>query len=104
MNALQEFEQKNLTIFQQLANVSRNRKALDDREKALKDELMAAMKKHGITSIDNEILKINFIEESESVTLDTKSFLAQEPVKYHKLLDKYNKRTVKKSHLRFTVK
>lgn len=104
MNAIQIFEEKNLSAFQQLAEISRTKKALDAQEKELKEKLLIAMENHNIASIDNDIIRISYIAESESVTLDTKALLADDPDTYHALERKYNKRTKKKAYIRFTAK
>lgn len=104
MNALQKFEQQNLAMFQTLADISRHKKALEEKEKDVKEALLIAMENHSITSIDNDIIKISYVGPSESVSLDTKALLAEEPDTYHALEAKYNKRVQRKPHLRFTVK
>ena len=104
MNSLQKFEEKNLRLFEDLAANTRMKEALEEREKDLKEQLLIAMENNGITSIDNEIIRINYIAGSESVSLDTKALRAEEPELYHQLEQKYNKRSKKNPYVRFTVK
>lgn len=104
MNALQKFEEKNLAVFQQLADIAKAKKRLDAEEKDLKEALLIQMENHGVTSIDNDIIRISYIAESESVSLDVKGLLAEDPDTYHELEQKYNKRTKKKAYIRFTAK
>ena len=104
MNALQKFEKKNMAVFQELADISRIKKELDAREKFAKESLLIAMENNGITSVDNDIIRITYVGASESYSLDTKALRSEEPELYHQLEQKYNKRTKKSPYVRFTVK
>ena len=104
MNALQNFEQKNLAVFKELADITKIKKELEEREKFAKESLLIAMENNGITSVDNDIIRITYVEGSESFSLDTKALRAEEPELYHQLEQKYNKRTKKNPYVRFTVK
>ena len=104
MNKLTPFEEKHLAKFKQLAEITRYKKELETQEKEIKGMLEIAMENHGIASIDNDIIRINYIAGSESVAFDTKAFLTSEPDLYHELEQKYNKRSVRKPYIKFTVK
>lgn len=104
MNELQRFEEKNLAVFQQLADISKAKEQLEKEEKDLKEALLIQMENHGVTSIDNDIIRISYVAESESVTLDVKELLADAADTYHALEQKYNKRTKKKAYIRITAK
>ena len=104
MNEVTKFEEKNMGAFQALAFVQQQRKELDAREKHIKDTLLKRMEVYGITSVDNDIVRINYIPESESVSIDTKTFKNKEPDLYHEIENKYNKRVKKKAYVRITVK
>jgi seryl-tRNA(Sec) selenium transferase len=102
--ALTEFEQANLQAFKELAFLTESRKELEKKEKDIKETLLKGMEEHGIKSIDNEIVKITYIEPSESVSIDTKAFLAADPDLYREVEEKYNKRTTRKASVRVTVR
>lgn len=98
------FEQKNLAVFKQLRELTNAKKSLEEQEKKIKDDLTFAMELNGITSVDNDYVRISHIPESESVSLDAKAFRTNEPDLFNEVMDKYNKRTKKKAYVRITVK
>ena len=104
MNAIEKFEKKNMAAFESLAFITKQQKQLKEQEAEIKGVLLAGMKKHNIASIDNEIVRINYIPESESVAIDTKKWRADDPDSYHEIEKKYNKRTKKSEYIRITVK
>ena len=77
--AIEKFERKNMAAFETLSFIQGQRKALEQQEKEIKEMLLQGMKKHGIASIDNDIVRINYIPESESVSLDTKKWRVEDP-------------------------
>ena len=104
MNNIQKFENRTMTALQAYAMVVQTEKQLKEQKAALVEKLLKKMEEYGLASFENEILRINYIAESESVTIDTKELLKNEPDLYHEIEDKYNKRTTKKAHVRITVK
>ena len=104
MNEVTKFEKKNMGAFQALAFVQQQRKELDAQEKHIKDTLLKSMEVYGITSVNNDIVRISYIPESESVSIDTKALKNEDPDLYHEIENKYNKRVKKKAYVRITVK
>lgn len=104
MNALQNFEQKNMAVFETLARISKTKAELEAQEKDAKEKLLIAMENNGITSIDNDVIRISYVAGTESVALDTKALRADNPKLYNKLEQKYNKRTKRGPYIRFTAK
>lgn len=104
MNALQNFEQKNMAVFETLARISKTKAELEAQEKDAKEKLLIAMENNGITSIDNDVIRISYVAGTESVALDTKALRADDPKLYNKLEQKYNKRTKRGAYIRFTAK
>lgn len=103
-NAIEKFEQKNIAAFQALAFISSQKKQLDAQEKELKAQLLDGMKKYGIDAIDNDVVRINLIPETETVSIDTKAWKKDDPESYHEIEDRYNKRVKKSEYVRITVK
>lgn len=103
-NAIEKFEKKNMTAFQTLAFVADQKKQLEAQEEEIKRILLEGMKKHGISAVDNDIVRINYIPETESVAIDTKKWRTADPESYHEIERQYNKRTKKSEHIRITVK
>ena len=104
MNAIAKFEKKNMAAFESLAFITKQQKQLKEQEAEIKRVLLEGMKKHNITAIDNDIVRINYIPESESVSIDTKKWRADDPDSYHEIEEKYNRRTKKSEYIRITVK
>lgn len=104
MTAIQKFEKKNMAAFQSLADLAKQKKEIETQEEDVKQMLLEAMEKHGITSIDNDIVRINYIVGRESVSIDTKALLADDPQLYHEIESKYNKRKVTKPYIKVTAK
>lgn len=102
--SIQAFEQAGLALMQGLAEQLRVKKEIELREKALKAELQALMEEHGVKSVDNEFLKITYVEGSESTTIDLAAMEKAEPALFADLLRDYPKTTVRKPSVRFTVR
>ena len=102
--SLKLFEQQHIQVFKQIADITKAKKQLEDQEKKVKLDLEEAMDQYGITSIDNQFLKITSVNGSTSTTIDLKSLKEQEPTLYKELLEDYPKTSVKKPYLTFKVK
>lgn len=103
-NQIELFEQQHLEAFQQLQIVTKQRKKLEAEDSKIRQELIDAMDKYDIKSIDNDYVKITRIAGSESVSIDLKRMEKKEPELYSSLLDDYPKITKRKESVRITVK
>ena len=88
----------------ELLNLERQAKALDKQRKEAKATICAAMEKHGIKSFENDILKLTYVAETSSVTLDTKAFQNEDPDAYEDALEKYSKETRRSAYVKVTPK
>ena len=104
MNEVTLFEEKNMSAFRTLAKLKEQKRQLDAEEKVINNMLLQRMQESNIASVDNDIVRINLIPETESVSLDTKALRKEDPDLYHDIENRYNKRVVKKAHIRLTVK
>lgn len=104
MNEVTLFEEKNMSAFRTLAKLKEQKRQLDAEEKVINNMLLQRMQESNISSVDNDIVRINLIPETESVSLDTKALRKEDPDLYHDIENRYNKRVVKKAHIRITVK
>ncbi len=104
MNEVTLFEEKNMSAFRTLAKLKEQKRQLDAEEKVINNMLLQRMQESNIASVDNDIVRINLIPETESVSLDTKALRTEDPDLYHDIENRYNKRVVKKAHIRITVK
>ena len=98
------FAEQNVALLENLAEVSRRKKLLDQQEKEIKARLLPLMEEHGVKSIDNDIIQITYVGGTESVAIDTSALRAEEPDLYNELMEKYNKRTKRSAYLRFKAK
>lgn len=103
-NSVQVFEAHHVEAFQKLSEITKTKKNLENQEKQLKENLEKAMDEHGIKSIDNQFLKITRVGESKSKSIDLKALENEEPKLYGELMQDYPKETVRKAHVKFTVK
>ena len=101
---VQVFENQYLAVFQNLAEVTKQKKALEDQEKKVKSELEKLMDEYGIKSLDNQFIKIIRVAGSSSTTIDLKKLEEQEPDLFKELLADYPKTTTRKASIRFDVK
>ena len=104
MNEVTLFEEKNMSAFRTLAKLKEQKRQLDAEEKVINNMLLQRMQESNVASVDNDIVRINLIPETERVHLDTRALRAEEPDLYHEIESRYNKRVVKKAHIRITVK
>lgn len=100
--ALKRFEEKNLAVFKQLAELKAQIKELERQQDDVKAGILKAMEHYGVTSFKNEFITISYVPDSETETIDLKALQAQEPDLYAELLNDYRKVTKRKGYVRFS--
>lgn len=100
--ALKRFEEKNLAVFKQLADLKAQIRELERQQDEVKAGILEAMEHYGVTSFKNEYITISYVPDSETETIDLKAFQAQEPDLYDELLSDYRKITKRKGYVRFS--
>lgn len=98
------FNSKYAAKFKALADLIKSEKQLKKDKDVVKCELEKAFDEYGIKSLDNDYLKITFIDESTSVSVDLKELQKLEPELYEDLLRDYPKETKRKAYVRFDAK
>lgn len=91
---LTKFEQNHLEVFKEVSNITAQRKELQKKEKEIKKDLEKAMLEHDIQSIDNEFIRISYVEASEKTSIDMKTLESKEPDLYEDLLEDYPVRAI----------
>lgn len=91
-------------VFKELALLEDEAKDIEKRRKEVKSELLEAMEKHGIKSIDNDYVKITYVGQSVTIGVDLKAMQLEDPKLYSKISKKFSKETVKKPYIRITTK
>lgn len=103
---LQVFENQYLAVFQNLAEVTKRKKALEDQGKEAKSQLEKLMDEYGIKSIDNQFIKVTRVDANPGKqTIDFEKLSKEEPELHAELLADYPKTTgAKKAYVTFKVK
>ena len=83
----------------ELAELLLKKKELEAREKELKSLILLEMESTNQAKYEDDMLKIAYIPESESMTFDTKQFQKENPEAYKLFL----KPTKKSAYLRVSV-
>ncbi|MFL2104165.1 siphovirus Gp157 family protein [Mycobacteroides abscessus] len=103
-NEMTQFEKNHLVYFQQLAGLTAQKKSLEKQEKEVKSQIQSSMEAYDIQSIDNEFIKITYVESKPSVSIDLAAVKKKEPSLHEDLLKDYPKVTERKPYLKFTVR
>ncbi len=103
-NQVQVFEQQHMQVFKKLADITKQKKLIEEQEKKVKTDLEKAMDAYDIKSIDNQYIRITRVNGSTSTSIDWKTMQKEEPKLYAELLEDYPKVTTRKPSIRFQVK
>ena len=105
-NEVVRFNDKYLTMFKQLSELSIAKKEITKKEKEIKNEMKKAMEEYNIKSINNEYIRISYVAPGKpSIKLDLKSFKEENSSLYNELLSKYPKHVKgRSSYITFRVK
>ena len=100
--ALKRFEERNLAVFKQLADLKAQIKELERQQDEVKAGILEAMEHYGVKSFKNEYITISYVPDSETESIDLKALQAHEPELYDELLNDYRKVTKRKGYVRFS--
>lgn len=81
-NALAVFQTKAVNVIQNMVQLLQQKKALEEKEKTVREELTAAMDAFGIKSFENDSLKVTFKAASVRSGVDSKALKAKFPEVY----------------------
>lgn len=100
------FEKYYLAAMQSLSETIKQKKALEEQEKKVKEQLEKVMDEFGIKSVENQFLKIIKVAASAGKqTVDLDKMQKAEPDLFKELLADYPKTSgAKKAFIRFDVK
>lgn len=94
------FQSKAMATMQMIAALDLQKKQLEAQDKALRQELQAAMDKYGVKKFENDILKITYVEPTTRETIDSKKLKEELPA----VAAKYTKISQVKGSVRIEVK
>lgn len=99
-NELVAFKSEVLTITKAIANIQREKERLDEENQKMRTELEKAMNAYGVTTFENEFVKITHIDATTKVSVDSKKLKSELPDIYAK----YSKVSDIKGYVKITVK
>lgn len=81
-NVLAIFQTKAVNVIQNMVQLLQQKKALEEKEKVVREELTAAMDAFGIKAFENDALKVTFKAASVRSGVDSKALKAKFPEVY----------------------
>lgn len=94
------FQNKAMMVMQTIVNLNQQKKILEDRDKAVRQELQKAMDEFGIKSFENDLLKVTYVEPTTRTTIDSARLKKELPA----VAEKYSKTSQVKGSVRIEVK
>lgn len=79
---LVQFQSAVPAVLQMITDVIRQKKELDDREKHLKAQLVAAMEAYGVKAFENDHIKMVYVAPTTRTTVDTAKLKQFYPEEY----------------------
>ena len=76
------FQSKATAIMQTIANISRQKDALDAQDKEMRTQLQAAMEEYGVDKFENDVVSLTYVKPSVRSSVDGKKLLAKFPEAY----------------------
>ncbi len=98
--AVADFQSSVPQVIAQITNLIRMKKALDDQEKLLKQELVKAMERCDIKSFENDNIKMVYVAPTTRTTIDSARLKKDHP----DIVDKYSKVSDVSASVRVTLK
>lgn len=99
-NAIQVFNDEAMNIMKSIALLDKQKKAIDEQEKQMRNALKNAMDEFGIKSFENDLLKVTHIAETTKTSIDT----AKLKKDYPDIAKKYSKVSKVSAYIRISVK
>lgn len=84
--------------------LEKTKKDTDAKIKAIKSEILEEMKQYDSPTFEDENIKVTYVKESSSKTVDLKLLEKEDKELFDELLDAYPKVTVKSENVRTLIK
>jgi len=97
---IKQFEEQYKGLMLQIADVVKAKKAAEKAEKDMKEELQKALNKYGFVGLENDILKITYVEPTTKTAIDSKAVKR----KYPKVFEECSKTSPVKGYIKIQVK
>jgi len=98
--ALQEFKNTQLATLNAIASLTAHKKAIEEQEKEMRVQLVAAMEKYGVKSFENEDVKFTYVAATTRTTIDSTKLKKDLP----DVAAKYSKTSNVSASVKITVK
>lgn len=89
-----------LPVLQQLQELEVQAKKIEEQQKALKEDLLVAMEKHGVEKWDNEVMTVTYVKPTTRTSIDSAKLKKEMP----EIAEKYSKTSNVKSSIRIKLK
>ena len=93
-------DEKAVAIMKTIADLDRQKKALEAQDKEIRKQLTDVMNIYGVKNVENDILKITYVAESTRTTIDSAKLKKDHP----DIVKKYSKTSKVSASVRITVK
>jgi len=97
---LEIFQNTAAAIITKISSIVTQKKQLESAEAEMKEQLQAAMEKHGIKKFDNDVIKVTYVEPSTRSSVDGVKLRAELP----DIAAKYTKTSNVKGYVKIEVK
>lgn len=98
--SLQIFKNANIDVINKIAEITIRKKEIEEQEKDMKECLLEAMEKYGITKFETDTIRITYYAPSTATTIDSTKLKKEQP----KIAQKYSKISNKKSYIKIEAK
>ena len=99
-NQMVMFQSAVLTVTQTIANIAKEKARLEDEDKKMREELEKAMGAYGVTTFENEFVKITHVDPTTKTSVDSKKLKKELPDIYQQ----YSKTSDVKGYVKISVK
>lgn len=99
-DALVTMKQEAAAVIKSIANLTLQKKAIEDQEKIMRQQLQAAMEKYGVKSFENEDVKFTYVAPTTRTTIDSAKLKKEMP----DVAAKYSKTSNVSASVKITVK
>lgn len=97
---LMTFQEQQVAVLQQIADLVTAKKKIEAQEKELKDKLKEAMEKYSVKKFDSDILKITYVAATTATSIDS----AKLKKKYPAIAEECSKTSNKSAYIKVEVK
>jgi hypothetical protein len=97
---LMTFQEQQVAVLQQIADLVTAKKKIEAQEKELKDKLKEAMEKYSVKKFDSDILKITYVAATTATSIDSAKLKKKYPV----IAKECSKTSKKSAYIKVEVK